>query len=56
MEQTLNEFAAAYDLVSKCTGTVACGCKVTDEESLDALSLRYICKKYLMEYENRFGL
>lgn len=56
MEQTPNEFAAAYDLVSKCAGTIVCGCKVTDEESMDALALRQICKKYLMGFDKTLGL
>lgn len=56
MEQTLNEFAAAFDLVSKCTGTIVCGCKVSEEEIMDALALRQICKKYLMEYDKMLGL
>lgn len=56
MEQAKNEFAAAFDLVSRCTGTVVCGCKVTEEESMDALALRQICKKYLMEFDKRLGL
>lgn len=56
MEQKVNEFAAAFDLVSRCTGTIVCGCKVTEKERLDAMALRRICKKYLMEYDKMLGL
>lgn len=49
----MNEFEAAFDLVSRCTGTIACGCSVTEEESMDAFALRWICKKYLLEYDKR---
>lgn len=56
MEQKVNEFAAAYDLVSKCTGTISCGCSVTEEEIMDALALQRICKKYLTEFDKRLDL
>lgn len=50
MEQKVNDFWAAFDLLSKVTGTIACGCQMTAEEEVDALVLWRMCKKYDEEF------
>lgn len=56
MEQKVNEFRAAVDLVTKCAGTIICGCSMTEIESTDAFILWRVCKKYAEDYNKRFGL
>ena len=45
-----NEFWIAFNHLSKATGTIACGCQMTDEEEADALILWRNCKEYVETY------
>lgn len=46
-----NEFAAAFDYLASCVGTIACGCQMTEREETDAMILWRICREYVDEFE-----
>lgn len=49
--KTEHEFDLAFDLVSACRATIACGCEHSER---DADRLYYIAKKYVETYRAKY--
>lgn len=41
-----SEFENAYELLSKCVGTLRCGCKMDEDDELWARSLFRLCLEF----------
>lgn len=51
---TLEEFRQAAALVHSCRGTVACGCRMDNEDEIAGDALYIACKDFINEYAKRF--
>lgn len=51
---TLEEFREAAFLVHACRGTVACGCRMNNEDEFAGFELYIACKEYMKSYAERF--
>lgn len=48
-----NEFAQTNELLKNCLATMVCGCSMTWDEELDALTTYRLAKEYAEAYRQR---